>query len=57
MVDVIKIMRAQVARLVEAELNTEAITTLVGERGKEQERERERERQGASKEMLNYVIL
>ena len=44
-VDVINIMRAQVARSVEAELNAEAITTLVGERGKEPERERERERE------------
>ena len=53
MVDVIKIIRAQVARSVEAELNAEAITTLERKRA----RERERERGGASKEMLNYVIL
>ena len=52
MVDVIKIIRAQVARSVEAELNTEAITTLGGK-----EPEREREREGASKEMLSYVML
>ena len=50
-VDVIKIIRAQVARSVEAELNTEAITTL------ERKRAREREREGARKEMLNYVML
>ena len=51
MVDVIKVIRAQVARSVEAELNTEAITTL------ERKRAREREREGARKEMLNYVML
>ena len=42
MVDVINITRAPVARSVEAELNAEAITTLVGERGKEPEREPKR---------------
>ena len=54
MVDVINIIRMQVARSVEAELNAEAITsTGWGER----KRAREREREGASKEMLGYVML
>ena len=44
MEDVINIIRAQVARSVEAELNAEAITTLVGER-EERAREREREKE------------
>ena len=59
MVDVIKIIRAQVARSVEAELNAEATNSGWGERkrAREGERDREREREGASKEMLNYVIL
>ena len=44
-VDVIKIIRAQVARLVEVELNAEAITTLVGEREEKSKIEREREKE------------